>query len=130
MESKSECTLNDQQQEAMNAVSTGKNILLIGSAGVGKSYLIDYIRQDFDSKERNYLVLAPTGVAALNINGQTIHRALGLRPTIISIEDYYKFSKFSKVKWSTLRTIIIDVRLFISILLIFIGSINASSYFI
>ena len=46
-------------------------ILITGEAGTGKSTLVNYIktRANID----NTVVLAPTGVAALNIGGQTIH---------------------------------------------------------
>ena len=56
-----------------------------GTAGTGKSFLIDAISQRLESLQTlastpNPLVrrLAPTGVAAFNINGQTYHSALGL----------------------------------------------------
>ena len=56
-----------------------------GTAGTGKSFLIDAISQRLESLQTlastpNPLVrrLAPTGVAAFNINGQSYHSALGL----------------------------------------------------
>jgi ATP-dependent exoDNAse (exonuclease V) alpha subunit len=55
-----------------------------GSAGCGKTYLIDAICQELrdlakDEDEPNPVrVLAPSGAAALNVRGQTIHSALGL----------------------------------------------------
>ncbi|CAB4427786.1 unnamed protein product [Rhizophagus irregularis] len=58
-------------------------IMIMGTAGTGKSYLIKMIRQklhemagtDTDSP---VLVIAPTGVAAFNINGSTIHSTLSI----------------------------------------------------
>ncbi|CAB4412397.1 unnamed protein product [Rhizophagus irregularis] len=58
-------------------------IMIMGTAGTGKSYLIKTIRQklhemagtDTDSP---VLVIAPTGVAAFNINGSTIHSTLSI----------------------------------------------------
>jgi len=48
-----------------------KPTLIMGGAGVGKSYLINKYRV-----HKNTIVLAPTGIAALNIGGQTIHSML------------------------------------------------------
>ena len=49
---------------------------LTGSAGTGKSYLIKMIINWLDQHKNRYLLLAPTGVAAQNIGGFTIHSAL------------------------------------------------------
>jgi len=46
-------------------------ILVTGEAGTGKSTLVNYIKTE--ANIRNTVVLAPTGVAALNVGGQTIH---------------------------------------------------------
>ena len=50
--------------------NTGKNLFITGRAGTGKSTLLEYFR---DNTGKNVAVLAPTGVAALNVKGQTIH---------------------------------------------------------
>ena len=50
--------------------NTNKHIFLTGKAGTGKSTLLRYF---CDTTEKNIVVLAPTGVAALNIEGATIH---------------------------------------------------------
>ena len=47
-----------------------KNIFLTGGAGVGKSYLTKNLIKKYP---RNLVVLAPTGIAAVNVGGQTIH---------------------------------------------------------
>ena len=49
---------------------------ITGSAGTGKSYMINLIKDMLDRRQSNYLLLAPTGVAAQNINGRTIHSEL------------------------------------------------------
>lgn len=53
-------------------------IFLTGKAGTGKSTLIKRVRKKFAG--RNIAVVAPTGIAALNAEGQTIHSFFGLRP--------------------------------------------------
>ncbi len=71
--------INDKFKEAIRLVESGKNLFITGKAGTGKSTLLKVIR---DSLYENYVVLAPTGVAAVNIGGQTIHSFFGFRPDI------------------------------------------------
>ncbi|MCM1260647.1 MAG: DEAD/DEAH box helicase [Staphylococcus sp.] len=47
-----------------------ENIILFGSAGTGKSTFLEWFRKN---TKKNVVVLAPTGIAALNVKGQTIH---------------------------------------------------------
>ncbi|CAG8822836.1 22085_t:CDS:1, partial [Gigaspora rosea] len=54
---------------------------LTGSAGTGKSYLITLIINHLKSHRKKYLLMAPTGVAAQNIDGKTIHSQLKIRPS-------------------------------------------------
>lgn len=51
-------------------------IFVHGGAGTGKSTLIQWLRK----KELIHVVLAPTGLTALNVGGMTVHRAFGLAP--------------------------------------------------
>ena len=61
------------------------HLFITGGAGTGKSHLIHAIREHIErsvqgSKDfHGCMVMAPTGVAAFNINGLTIHRALSLQ---------------------------------------------------
>jgi ATP-dependent DNA helicase PIF1 len=73
--------INAQLQTAFDAVSANRPILFVtGGAGTGKSTFIRELRERFP--DRQSVVLAPTGVAALNAGGQTIHSFchLPLRP--------------------------------------------------
>ncbi len=47
-----------------------RNIFLTGGAGVGKSYLTKELIKKYP---RNLVTIAPTGIAAVNVEGQTIH---------------------------------------------------------
>lgn len=63
--------LTEKQRRVAAAVAEGAGHLLVtGRAGTGKSTLLEYI---VSSTERRVAVCAPTGVAALNVGGQTIH---------------------------------------------------------
>ena len=63
--------------------NTKKNIFLSGKGGVGKTHLIKYIMQ---TTKKNVVLAAPTGIAAVNVGGQTLHSLLGL-PTAPYIPD-------------------------------------------
>jgi hypothetical protein len=58
--------------------SSQRLFFVTGSAGVGKSYLLSAIKQRLQRCRLSFLKLAPTGIAAVNIGGQTIHSALSM----------------------------------------------------
>lgn len=59
--------------------STGRHVFITGKAGTGKSTLLEYFR---GITEKEVVILAPTGVAALNISGQTIHSFFNFKPDV------------------------------------------------
>ncbi len=61
-----------------DTVDSNQVILMTGEAGTGKSTLL---RQFRESTKKKIIVLAPTGVAALNVEGETIHSFFGLGRT-------------------------------------------------
>jgi len=62
--------LSNSQQEALELVLSGQNVRIFGEAGSGKSFLVETIREKF---EGDLAITATTGLAALNIEGKTIH---------------------------------------------------------
>ncbi len=70
--------LNEKQQEACSAVSEGRNILLTGPAGTGKSFTIKHIIEILKESGKKYAMTATTGTAAVLIGGQTLHSFLGI----------------------------------------------------
>lgn len=50
--------------------NTSKNMFITGKAGTGKSYLLNFF---IHNSKKKVVVVAPTGVAAINVGGQTIH---------------------------------------------------------
>lgn len=76
--------VNSQFQRALDIMEkTDRSIFITGRAGTGKSTLLEYFRGTTGKK---VVVLAPTGVAALNIKGQTIHSFFGFRPDITPLK--------------------------------------------
>lgn len=70
-------SLNNEQLAALDILNSGVNVFLTGNAGTGKSYLLDYYLNN-ECNNKNVMVCAPTGIAALNIGGVTLHRAFRL----------------------------------------------------
>lgn len=69
--------LTPSQLEAAEALLGNDNVFLTGDAGTGKSFLLDRYIEFLDRINMPHLVMAPTGVAALNVRGGvTMHRAL------------------------------------------------------
>jgi ATP-dependent DNA helicase PIF1 len=58
--------------------TTGGNVFLTGQAGTGKSYLLRQFLQQIEAV-KNVAITAPTGIAALNIGGTTVHRWCGMQ---------------------------------------------------
>jgi len=95
--------IDEQFQSALDAMENTKdNILLTGRAGTGKSTLLDHFRK---TTKKHIAVLAPTGVAALNVGGQTIHSffkfRIGITPNTVSTVD-------DQTLYKKLDTIVID----------------------
>ncbi|OPE45085.1 ATP-dependent DNA helicase, partial [Mycolicibacterium diernhoferi] len=102
-----EFVLTDEFRDAMALLAEGRHVFLTGKAGTGKSTLI---RRFMSQTDRNVVVVAPTGIAALNVEGYTIHRLFGFTATT-SLADirtgrYYpgRFARTVKA----LDTLIID----------------------
>ncbi len=73
--------INEQFRCALEIMEdTDRNIFITGRAGTGKSTLLEYFR---NTTKKKVVVLAPTGVAALNVKGQTIHSFFRFKPGII-----------------------------------------------
>ncbi|MBK7476334.1 MAG: AAA family ATPase [Haliscomenobacter sp.] len=64
-----------------------KNLFITGRAGTGKSTLLQLFR---NTTRKNTVVLAPTGVSALNVRGQTIHSFFGFPPRMFPKSEIKK----------------------------------------
>lgn len=69
------------EQEALFQIMEGSNqhLFITGRAGAGKSVLLRHFREN---TRRKTVVAAPTGIAALNVRGQTIHSLFKLPPQL------------------------------------------------
>lgn len=76
---------------------------ITGKAGTGKSTLLQLFR---NTTKKKTVVVAPTGIAALNVRGQTIHSFFGFPPTVVQKKDIER-RKNRKV-FQELEVLIID----------------------
>ncbi|HVC35910.1 MAG TPA: AAA family ATPase [Candidatus Dormibacteraeota bacterium] len=84
--------------------NASESVFITGKAGTGKSLVLQY----FQSKTaKNIVVVAPTGVAALNIGGQTIHSLFKLPPTLIEQADI-KLDPKTKTVLAHVDAVVID----------------------
>ncbi len=76
-----EMEINPQIQEVLDALGMpGTNLFITGRAGTGKSTLLRHLVDTADLGPT--AVLAPTGVAAINVGGETIHHFFRFRPGV------------------------------------------------
>ncbi len=98
--------INEKFRQALNIMEeSDRSIFITGRAGTGKSTLLNYFRS-FTAKK--VAVLAPTGVAALNVKGQTIHSFFRFKPGITPERIKKIRSESGKSIYNKLDIIIID----------------------
>ena len=91
-----EIEINEDYQKAFQEIENNSNIFITGEAGTGKSCFLRLLCKKLKENHKNYVVLAPTGVAALNVGGCTIHSFFkfsihGIRPHLIeNKKDLFK----------------------------------------
>jgi len=97
--------INPQFKKALELMeNTSANVFITGRAGTGKSTLLTYFR---DTTNKKVVVLAPTGVAALNVKGQTVHSFFRFKPNITLDKVRKKYKKKNNI-YAKLDAIVID----------------------
>lgn len=96
--------LSQEQYEIFELMENTKNNLFItGKAGTGKSYLLKYFRS---KTKKNVLYCAPTGIAALNINGVTLHSIFGW--SNLTDDNFIKLNENQKKLLKNIDVLVID----------------------
>ena len=97
---------NPEQMQALEIVrDTNASFFLTGRAGTGKTTFLHYIREHVD---KQFIVVAPTGIAAIVAGGVTIHSMFGMPLTPITKDTRFQINEG---KWHVLKrvdTIIVD----------------------
>ncbi len=97
--------LTDEFAAAFNLMEqTQDTIFLTGRAGTGKSTLLSYFRQN---SKKNIAVVSPTGIAAMNIGGQTIHSFFDFPLTYIDPQAIHTSRKLKAI-YENIETIVVD----------------------
>ena len=96
--------VNDEFNAILDMIENHREHLFItGRAGTGKSTLLNLLKK---TTRKNAVVVAPTGIAALNVGGQTIHSFFRLPPKMI---DPYSITKRKNHRfYKKLKLLIID----------------------
>ena len=105
--------INQQAQLAWDIIeNTNTNIFLTGKAGTGKT---TFLRRLKEESSKRIVVVAPTGIAAINAEGVTIHSffQLSFAPFIPDAqyklkEQQYRFSKQKIRVIQSIDTLVID----------------------
>lgn len=110
------CMSNDPKEfqrtadftEVCRLITEGETFFVTGRAGSGKSTMVVELAEEF--RHHPMVVLAPTGRAALNVGGSTIHRFFQFSPNITPTKAANKklYSDYQHELFKHLRTIIID----------------------
>lgn len=111
-------THNKEFQDALNLIKyTRQSLFLTGKAGTGKSTFLRYI---CENTKKKHVVLAPTGIAAINAGGSTMHSffKLPFHPMLPDdpnlslqkgrIHDFFKYTKTHRKLLEELELVIID----------------------
>lgn len=108
-------TLNDEKKPIFDAALSGRNIFVTGEGGCGKSYLIKSIVEAMQKQRAlggkaykgSIIVAGSTGKAALNVNGMTINRVLGIGCDL-ALTKNRKNHTIKAAKLKKCRAIIVD----------------------
>ncbi len=88
--------LTSDQKRALALLESGDNVFLTGEAGTGKSFVLNEFL--YRNRRKNILVCAPTGIAAINVGGSTLHRVFNAPIGVAKPGDYNSKPDESVVK--------------------------------
>ena len=99
-------SLNPEQVQALNLVeNTNFSFFLTGRAGTGKTTFLQYIQEHV---KKDFVVVAPTGIAAIIAGGVTIHSFFGMPLDPITQQTEYQINDRKYALLRHVDTIIVD----------------------
>jgi ATP-dependent DNA helicase PIF1 len=112
--------LNGDQRLALEWIKAGKNVLITGQAGTGKSMVLGEVIKWLEKKyglptglsnmREEYAITSMTGISSVNIGGQTLHSWAGIGLAEGSVRDILKTieRQMKTANWLTIRVLVID----------------------
>lgn len=100
-----------RQSTALTLLKSGRNVFLTGSAGAGKTYVVNQYIEYLRERNVPVAVTASTGIAATHMNGMTIHAwsGIGIKDKLTSQDlRNMKTKKYLKDKLEGAKVLIID----------------------
>ncbi len=99
--------LSDEQKRLFEYIeSTEAHVFVTGRAGTGKSTLLNYLVENTD---KSVAVVAPTGIAALNVNGRTINSLFGFHFDLLHDVDFGKqMRRYTREILAAIDLLVID----------------------
>jgi len=102
--------LSEDQKKVIYAIEDGYSVFVTGSAGTGKSHLLRYLKENY--LDSGLHITASTGIAAVNVSGQTIHSWAGIGLANIPLENILEnilSKKFSYLRRRIRTTIMLAI---------------------
>lgn len=97
---------NEPQKKAYELIAnTNTSFFLTGRAGTGKTTFLRKIRESVD---KNFVVVAPTGIAAIVAGGETIHSFFGMPLEILTRHSTFNINETKQSMLRRVDTIIVD----------------------
>ncbi|MEN8186696.1 MAG: helix-turn-helix domain-containing protein [Bacteroidota bacterium] len=99
------------QEKALDILKSGKNVFLTGSAGTGKTYVLNQYIKYLKERRVPVSITASTGIAATHLEGTTIHAWSGIGiKNALSTRDLHalKEKKYLKKNIDKSKVLIID----------------------
>lgn len=103
--------MSASQIRAVEAATSGRNLLITGPAGVGKSFCTDRVVTALKLQGKRVAVTASTGIAGVLIGGSTVHSWAGIglgEGTVEEVVDKVRGSKVARKRWRDHDALVID----------------------
>ena len=97
---------NIEQQLAFDFIAnTNTSLFVTGKAGTGKTTFVKRILKEIN---KNFIILAPTGIAAITVGGQTMHSFFGFPLEVLGPNSELEISFDKKLLIEKTDTFILD----------------------
>jgi ATP-dependent exoDNAse (exonuclease V) alpha subunit len=99
------------QEKALEVLKSGRNVFLTGSAGTGKTYVLNQFIQHLKDAQVEVAVTASTGIAATHLKGSTIHSwsGIGVKQELMPRDlANLKKKKYLRDQFDETKVLIID----------------------